>query len=119
MSRELSFANLVKLVNLAPAVPFQCKMDNKLRRECINCASKPKEENHPMLTFRDRVLCTCDWDQEHDREKSRHSLQRVRILIGGPPPFQLIIRDPGGGFIKSKHRVKERFHTCLKKLSMK
>jgi hypothetical protein len=24
-----------------------------------------------------------------------------------------------GGFIKSKHRVKERFDTCLKKLSMK
>jgi hypothetical protein len=26
---------------------------------------------------------------------------------------------PGGGFIKSKHCVKERFDTCLKKLSMK
>jgi hypothetical protein len=26
---------------------------------------------------------------------------------------------PGGAFIKSKHRVKERFDTCLKKLSMK
>jgi hypothetical protein len=30
-----------------------------------------------------------------------------------------LLANPGGGFIKSKHRVKERFDACLKKLSMK
>jgi hypothetical protein len=49
-------------------------------------------------------------DKEKERERKRKK-ERERESRNNPMAW--------GGFIKSKHRVKERFDTCLKKLPMK
>jgi hypothetical protein len=50
------FKQAVLVPNAYSSVPFRCKNEAKTRHKCIKCANEPKEEDHPMLTFRNRVL---------------------------------------------------------------
>jgi hypothetical protein len=105
------FKQAVLVPNAYASVPFQCKMDTKTRRKCIDCAKEPKEEDHPMLTFRDRVIRTCTTDVSQSLQKS--NMTHVTIISRKP-----YIRWKGDKATSNFHRILENEEVMVATLQM-
>ena len=72
-------------------------MESSTRKKCIECAS-PKEVEHPMVTFSQRVRSTCGWKQN-----STEANTTIVTLISRKP----YTRWKGDAADKNFHRVLE------------
>ena len=91
------FRKAIMVPNAYASVPFRCKMESSTRKKCIECAG-PKEVEHPMVTFSQRVRRTCGWEQN-----STEANTTTVTLISRKP----YTRWKGDAADKNFHRVLE------------
>ena len=93
------FKNAVMVPNAYASVPFRCKMESSTRKKCIECAG-PKDVEHPMVTFSQRVRRTCGL---HTEQSTAETNTTIVTLISRKP----YTRWKGDAADKNFHRVLE------------
>jgi WD40 repeat protein len=98
MIEEVTRADIPSHMFGKPLMKKTCKAADRVRSLCYN----HQRQEIAVISLNGYIHC---WNATR--------FKQARRLV-----TTCTVQGPGGGFIKSKHCVKERFDTCLKKLSM-